>query len=60
MNYKQRAEIVCNLKQVSKVVPQNTLDYTSNLIDLKPDFVVHGDDWKEGVQKSTRDKVKKH
>ena len=59
MNYKQRAEIVCNLKQVSKVVPQNTLDYTSNLIDLKPDFVVHGDDWKEGVQKSTRDKVKK-
>ena len=46
MNYEQRAEIVSNLKQVSKVVPQKTLDYTSNLIDLKPDFVVHGDDWK--------------
>ena len=58
MNYEQRAEIVSNLKQVSKVVPQKTLDYSSNLIDLKPDFVVHGDDWKEGIQKPTRDKVK--
>ena len=59
MKYEQRAEIVSNLKQVSNVVPQKTLDYTSNLISLKPDFVVHGDDWKEGIQKSTRDNVEK-
>jgi phosphoenolpyruvate phosphomutase len=39
------------------VVPQNTLDYTENLVALKPDYVVHGDDWKEGVQKNTREKV---
>ena len=25
--------------------------------DLKPDYVVHGDDWKEGVQKPIRDEV---
>ena len=57
MNYDQRAEIVLNLKSVSKVIPQNTLDYTNNLRDLKPDFVVHGDDWREGVQRHTRQKV---
>ena len=59
MQYDQRAEIVSNLKQVSNVMPQKTLDYTSNLRLLKPDFVVHGDDWKEGIQKSTRDNVEK-
>jgi phosphoenolpyruvate mutase len=57
MNYDQRAEIVLNLKSVSKVVPQHTLDYTDNLRELKPDFVVHGDDWREGIQRHTRQKV---
>ncbi|MDA8998139.1 phosphoenolpyruvate mutase [Gammaproteobacteria bacterium] len=54
MNYEQRADIVSNLKTVSNVVPQLTLDYSDNLRALKPDFVVHGDDWKEGVQQKTR------
>ena len=26
---------------------------------IKPNFVVHGDDWKTGVQKKTRDRVVK-
>jgi phosphoenolpyruvate mutase len=38
----------------TQVVPQTTLDYVPNLESLKPDFVVHGDDWKEGVQQDTR------
>lgn len=57
MSFKQRYEVVSNLKGVSKVIPQNTLDYTDNLLLEKPDFVVHGDDWKEGVQRKTRTKV---
>ncbi len=57
MNYDQRADIVNNLKGVHEVIPQSTLDYTENLKAIKPDFVVHGDDWKEGVQKKTRQKV---
>jgi phosphoenolpyruvate phosphomutase len=28
-----------------------------NLRELKPDFVVHGDDWKEGVQQKTRQRI---
>ena len=57
LNYEQRSLIVQNLKGVDKVVPQTTLDYVPNLEMLKPDFVVHGDDWKEGVQKETRQRV---
>lgn len=57
MNYEMRSEIVSNLKQVDEVIPQVTLDYSENLKALKPDFVVHGDDWKEGVQRDTRQKV---
>lgn len=54
MNFEQRKAIVEELKNVSKVIPQHSLDYTDNLREIKPDFVVHGDDWKEGVQKNTR------
>ncbi len=57
MDYDQRTQIVRNLKNVFEVVPQNTLDYTDNLKNLRPDFVVHGDDWKEGVQKKVRQNV---
>ena len=54
MNYDQRADIVRSLKVVSEVIPQSTLDYSENLKALKPDYVVHGDDWKDGVQQQTR------
>jgi phosphoenolpyruvate phosphomutase len=57
LNYEQRALIVENLKGVDKVIPQETLDYVPNLKRLQPDFVVHGDDWKEGIQKATRQQV---
>jgi phosphoenolpyruvate phosphomutase / 2-hydroxyethylphosphonate cytidylyltransferase len=57
MNYDQRAEVVSNLKSVYEVIPQNTLDYTENLRALRPDYVVHGDDWKDGVQRKTRQNV---
>lgn len=57
LSYEQRAEIVASLKGVDKVVPQTTLDYVPNLEKLRPDYVVHGDDWKEGVQKATRQRI---
>ena len=57
MTYEQRKKVVENIKGVSKVVAQETLDYRDNLNALKPDIVVHGDDWKEGVQLKTRQQV---
>jgi len=57
LNFEQRKMIVENLKGVKKVISQYTLDYVPNLLKEKPDFVVHGDDWKEGIQRETRQKV---
>lgn len=57
LEYEQRKQIVEAIKGVSEVIPQETLDYRPNLEKLKPDFVVHGDDWKEGVQSQTRQQV---
>jgi phosphoenolpyruvate phosphomutase len=57
MTYEQRAAIVESLKGVARVVPQTTLDYVPNLKTLKPDYVVHGDDWKKGVQHEVRERV---
>ena len=57
MSFEHRREIIESIKGVDRVVPQHTLDYVSNLELLKPDYVVHGDDWREGVQKQTRQRV---
>ena len=57
MNYEQRAAVVAALKGVKKVIPQEQLDYIPNLRKLKPDYVVHGTDWREGVQAKTRQGV---
>jgi phosphoenolpyruvate phosphomutase / 2-hydroxyethylphosphonate cytidylyltransferase len=57
MTFEQRRAVVENLKGVTRVVPQETLDYVPNLEQLRPDYVVHGDDWRTGVQKLTRQRV---
>jgi len=57
LSYKQREVVLKNIKFIKKVIPQKTLDYTDNLNLIKPDYVVHGDDWKRGIQKPIRLKV---
>jgi len=57
LDFKKRKIVVENIKYVYKVIPQYTLDYVKNLNLIKPNYVVHGDDWKQGVQKKTRDRV---
>ena len=57
ISYDERKFIIENISDVNKVVPQETLDYTENLKKFKPDFVFHGDDWKEGVQSKIRQNV---
>ena len=57
INYEQRFEIIKNFKGIIKIMKQDTWDYTKNLKKLKPDFLIHGDDWREGIQKNMRNKV---
>lgn len=55
--FEERKMMFENLESVSEVVAQNTLSYKDNLQKYKPDYVVHGDDWKSGFQKPIRDEV---
>ena len=57
INYEQRFEIIKNIKGIDKIVKQDTWDYSKNLNKIKPDFLIHGDDWKTGIQKKTRAKI---
>lgn len=57
LTYDQRKRVIENFKFVSNVVPQTTLDYSENLNKIRPKYVVHGDDWRTGIQKSSRQKV---
>ena len=55
--FSQRKIVVESIKGVDEVVPQETLDYVPNLQKIKPNIVVHGDDWRTGVQKEIRQRV---
>lgn len=57
MDWEQRKIVVESVKGVSRVIAQETLDYVPNLLKEKPDIVVHGDDWKKGIQAQTRQRI---
>ena len=57
MLFEDRKKVLMSIKYVDKVIAQKKLDYTDNLTKLKPNFVIHGKDWRTGVQASTRLKV---
>ena len=57
LSFDDRKNMFENIKGVDRVVTQDTLSYKKNLEKLRPDYVVHGDDWKNGIQKSIRDEV---
>ncbi|AQS07193.1 phosphoenolpyruvate mutase [Clostridium beijerinckii] len=57
MKYDERKEVISNIKGVISVVPQESLDQVPNLLKIRPNYVLHGDDWKEGSQKELREKV---
>ena len=53
----ERMKIINNIKGVSHVVVQDDIYYDKILKELKPDIVVHGDNWKKGYQKDVRERV---
>lgn len=57
MNYEQRKAVLESIALIDRVIPQDTLSYEGNIRLLKPAFVIHGDDWKNGAQVKTRQNV---
>ena len=59
LTYEQRKQVIESIKGVSTIVPQDDWSYVPNLEKYKPDYIIHGDDWKEGPAKYLRDEVLK-
>ena len=57
LNYKQREKIIKNFQGVTKIIPQKEWEETNNIRKIRPDFVVHGDDWKFGSDRVIRKNV---
>jgi phosphoenolpyruvate mutase len=54
MSIEERKIVLENVKGVDEIVIQGVDNFDSILRDLKPDYVVHGDDWKNSPQKRMR------
>jgi phosphoenolpyruvate phosphomutase len=54
LNFEQRKELILGLKGVKSVVAQEDWDYSINLRKYKPDYFVHGDDWRNSNLESIR------
>ena len=57
LTYEQRKAVLENIKGVSEVIPQEDWSYVPNLKKLKPDYIIHGDDWKTNYLKNIREEV---
>ncbi len=57
LTYEQRKDVIENVKGVARVIPQEEWSYVPNLRKIKPDYIIHGDDWKSGPLQKERDEV---
>ena len=55
--FAERKALFENIAGVYQVVEQDELSYKKNIEKIHPAYVVHGDDWQEGIQKPVRDEV---
>lgn len=57
LSYEKRRAVLSEINLVSKIIPQTEASYKNNLMQLKPNYVVHGDDWKTNFHKKYREEV---
>ncbi len=57
LNCEQRQQLFKDLPEVDEVVVQNSVSYKDNLLKYRPDYVIHGDNWKDNAQQVIRNEV---
>lgn len=57
MNYEQRKAVLESVNYVDEIVCQETKDYSDNLRRYRPDYMVHGTDWRTGPLAEVRQKA---
>ena len=54
---KERVELVKSVPNVKKVIIQNQIMYDEVVKELRPDFIIHGDNWSEDSMKVIRKNI---
>lgn len=57
VSFEQRMQMVKEIDGVSKVIVQDDVMYDRVVEQLRPDYVIHGDNWMEGAMRAIRDNV---
>ena len=57
LNFEKRKEVLSHIKGVEKIIKQDSASYLKVLPKVKPDYILHGDDWKNNHQKIYRSEV---
>ena len=57
VSFEERIDMVKKLSGVADVVVQNEIMYDEIIDKFKPDYVIHGDNWKEGPENAIRKNV---
>lgn len=57
VSQEERLKLYRSIEGVDEVVIQNDMLYDDVINLIKPDYVLHGDNWKEGPEKAIRDHV---
>ncbi len=56
-SFEERIKMLEEIPEVSRVVIQNNVMYDETIAELKPDYVIHGDNWHDGSQSLIRQNV---
>ncbi|MBR7186607.1 MAG: phosphoenolpyruvate mutase [Clostridia bacterium] len=59
VSFEERLRMVREIEGVSRVVVQEEVMYDKMIETLRPDYVIHGDNWKRSPMKAIRDNVEK-
>ena len=57
LEFDERFKLVQNIDDVARVVVQKDIMYNQIIDELRPDYVIHGDNWKHGPMSMIRDNV---
>lgn len=59
ISFEQRLKMIEGLDGVSKVIVQKEIFYDAVIHEFKPDYVIHGDNWKKGPLNELRESVRR-
>ncbi len=59
IDFEERVKLVEAIPEVSKVIVQKDVHYDEVIKEIKPDYIIHGDNWLEGPMRAIRDRAEK-